>query len=151
MFALATASNKYTPRQICHLDYISQFTIHMRHVVGPNNPVADGLSHNAVNALYSKRPASVDLQALGQAQTALQNSSLTCLQLVGPPTSRLSLYYHLSYQYRTSSSICPYSIASDGVHSTTFIVTSRSAGNTAAYCRAVCLAKDENRYQDMDT
>ena len=91
MFALATASSKYTPRQIRHLDYISQFTIDIRHVAGSDNPVPDALSRNAVNALSSTRPASVDLQALAQAQTgdteltALQNSSSTSLQLSALP------------------------------------------------------------------
>lgn len=40
-FALATAFDKYIPRQIRHLDYIAQFSSEIRHVAGHHNPVAD--------------------------------------------------------------------------------------------------------------
>ena len=81
-FALATASDKHTPRQIRHLDYISQFTTDIRHVSGPNNPVADALSRNAVCTLQSTQPPSVDLQAQATDPElkALQNSSSATLQ-----------------------------------------------------------------------
>ena len=49
--ALATSSDKYPPRQIRHLDYISQFTTDIRHIAGLNNPVADALLRNAVSAI----------------------------------------------------------------------------------------------------
>ena len=90
-FALATSSDKYTPRQIRHLDYISQFTTDMRHVAGLNNPVADALSRNAVNAIHSVQATPVDLQILAQAQTgdselqALLKSSSTSLRLTALP------------------------------------------------------------------
>ena len=90
-FALSTASDKYTPRQIRHLDYIAQFTTVIRHVPGLNNPVADALSHNAVCALHSTQPPSIDLQVLADAQAgdpeihALQNSPTTSLRLTPIP------------------------------------------------------------------
>ena len=90
-FALATASDKYTPRQIRHLDYIAQFTSDLRHVTGPNNPVADTLSRNATSTLQSSQPLSINLQVLADAQAgdpeilALQNSSTTSLRLMSLP------------------------------------------------------------------
>ena len=40
-FALSTASDKYAPRPIHHLDYIAQFSTDNRHVAGHHNLVAD--------------------------------------------------------------------------------------------------------------
>ena len=90
-FVLSTASDKYTPRQIRHLDYVAQFTTDIRHVAGLHNPIADALSRNAVYTLHSAQPPSIDLQALADAQTgdpelrALQNSSTTSLRLQSLP------------------------------------------------------------------
>ena len=90
-FALATSSDKHTPRQIRHLDYISQFTMDIRHIAGLNNTVADALSRNAVNAIHSGQSTPVDLQTLAQAQTgdselqALLNSSSTSLRSTALP------------------------------------------------------------------
>ena len=86
-YSLSTSSDKYTPRQIRHLDYISQFTTDIRHIAGSSNPVADALSRNAVNAVHSAQPTQVDLQMLAQAQVedpeleALLHSSATSLSL----------------------------------------------------------------------
>ena len=83
-FALSIISDKYTPRQIRHLDYISQFTSDIRHVSGANNPVADALSRSAVKALNT---LTIDLDALAEAQTgdpelqALQKTPSTSLRL----------------------------------------------------------------------
>ena len=38
-----TRSDKYTPRQTRHLDYILQFTTDIRHVQGRYNTTADAL------------------------------------------------------------------------------------------------------------
>ena len=92
-FALATSPDKYTPRQIRHLDYmyIAQFTSDIRHIAGLNNPVANALSRNAVNTLHNIQLSQVDLQVLAQTQTsdpelqALLNSSSTSLQLTTLP------------------------------------------------------------------
>ncbi|BHF64648.1 hypothetical protein SprV_0200765400 [Sparganum proliferum] len=43
-FALHSHSDKLNPREICHLDYISQFTSDIHHIDGPRNEVADALS-----------------------------------------------------------------------------------------------------------
>ena len=90
-FALSTASDKYTPRRIRHLDYIAQFSTDIRHVAGHHNVVADALSRNAVCSLNATQPPTVDLQVLAKAQEtdpelgALQNSTSTSLQLQSLP------------------------------------------------------------------
>ena len=43
-FSLSTHSDSHTPRQIRHLDNISQFTTEIHHISGHSNPVADALS-----------------------------------------------------------------------------------------------------------
>ena len=42
-YSLSSHSNHYIPRQIWHLDYISQFTSDIRYVKGSNNTPADTL------------------------------------------------------------------------------------------------------------
>ena len=65
-FSFATTSNRYTPRQACHLDFISQFTTDIRHVKGSNNPVADALSRIDINTL--QQPNGIDCKAMAVAQ-----------------------------------------------------------------------------------
>lgn len=50
-YTLAASSDKYTPRQIRHLDYISQFTTNIWHITRYNNAVVDALSRNPVNTI----------------------------------------------------------------------------------------------------
>ena len=66
-FSLSSNSDRYTPRQIRHLDYISQFTTNIQHVSGNDNPVADALSRVGVNTLSPKPPV-VDFKAMAAAQ-----------------------------------------------------------------------------------
>ena len=107
-FALATSSDKYTPRQIRHLDYITQFTTNIRPTAGHNNPVADALSRNAVSAIHSAQ-SPVDLQVLVQVQTsdaelqALLSSSSTSLQMKDLPLPASITCDWLSSSVRTSA------------------------------------------------
>ena len=65
--SLSSNSDRYTPHQICHMDYISQFTTNIQHVSGNDNPVADALSRVGVNTL-SPQPPVVDFKAMAAAQ-----------------------------------------------------------------------------------
>ncbi|BHF77518.1 hypothetical protein SprV_0602062500 [Sparganum proliferum] len=47
-FAIHSRSDKLSPRQIRHLDYISQFTSDIRHIDGSRNEVADALSRPSI-------------------------------------------------------------------------------------------------------
>ena len=81
-FALSTHSDKFSPRQVRHLDLISQFTGDIRHVSGGANAVADALSRAAVGGFQMPQPTAIDFRALAEAQTkdrelqALQTSPL---------------------------------------------------------------------------
>ena len=82
-YALASHSDKYTPRQLRHLDFISQFTSDIRHVTGVGNAAADALSRIEVNAVQQRGPPAIDFDAMASAQAsdselqALQSSSTT--------------------------------------------------------------------------
>ncbi|BHF64597.1 hypothetical protein SprV_0200760300 [Sparganum proliferum] len=47
-FAIHSHSDKLSPREIRHLDYISQFTSYIRHIDGSRNEVADALSRPSI-------------------------------------------------------------------------------------------------------
>ena len=61
-------SNRYTPRQCRHFDYISQFTTDLCHVQRVDNSVADALSRIEANALGQELPPVVDFQLMAQSQ-----------------------------------------------------------------------------------
>nr|WP_239110335.1 reverse transcriptase family protein [Streptococcus dysgalactiae] len=65
VYALRSASDRYSPREIHHLDFVSQFTADIRHVSGAHNLAADALSR--VNQL-SASSTSIDLSAIAAAQ-----------------------------------------------------------------------------------
>ena len=79
-YALNCRTDRHSPRQARQLDYISQFTIHIHHVRGSANVVADALSRIEMNALLSGQPPVVDFAAMARDQTtdpqirALQSS-----------------------------------------------------------------------------
>ena len=62
--ALASPPDRYNPREVRHLQFISEFTTDIRHVPGDTNPVADALSRSSLNQLES----AVDFVTLVEAQ-----------------------------------------------------------------------------------
>ena len=93
VYALASHADRHSPQQARHLDYISQFTIDIRHVKGADNPVADALSRIGANTRLDNSPPAIDFTALDNAQrddpelTRLQTSSSTSLKLQAVPLS----------------------------------------------------------------
>jgi len=65
-FALDTTAGRYAPREVCHLDFISQYTNDIQHVKGPDNPVADALSRPQVNTICAH--PEIDLFEMATAQ-----------------------------------------------------------------------------------
>ena len=90
-FALSTHSDRFSPRQVRHLDLISQFTTDIRHVRGEANPVADALSRAAISGFNISQPKVVDFEALAAAQTgdqelrSLQHSQSSPLKFATVP------------------------------------------------------------------
>ena len=77
-FVLSTHSDKYPPRQVCHLELISQFTSNIWHVQGASNPAADALSRIVLNALLTEDPIPViDFKTMAAAQET--DPTLACL------------------------------------------------------------------------
>ena len=78
--------DRYSPREIRHLDYISQFTTDIRHISGTNNVVADTLSRMVVNNLQVS--STLDFAAIAKAQEddeELQQDTDTALRLQPVP------------------------------------------------------------------
>ena len=68
-YSLKSKPDRHSPRQIRHLDFISQFTCDLRHITGKGNPVADALSCLEANAMQlDAAPPAVDFQAMAKAQ-----------------------------------------------------------------------------------
>ena len=69
VYAFSAQPDRHSPRQIRHLDLISQFTTDLRHVQGAHNAAADALSRLSVNALHTNDSSPVvDFRALALAQ-----------------------------------------------------------------------------------
>ena len=69
VYALSSRLDRHSPRQIRHLDFISQFTTDLRHVQGSANAAADALSRLSTNALHTDTSPIVDFRELALAQT----------------------------------------------------------------------------------
>ena len=69
IYSLSSRPERHSPRQVRHLDFISQFTTDLRHVHGSDNPAADALSRLGTNALHIQHPSIViDFRELAVAQ-----------------------------------------------------------------------------------
>ncbi|BHF71159.1 hypothetical protein SprV_0401421400 [Sparganum proliferum] len=84
-YALKAKPDRYSPREVRHLDYISQFTADIRYVRSSDNVVADALSRPDINTLTSD----FDLAKLADLQTAdksiVASRTSTTLQLRDAP------------------------------------------------------------------
>ena len=108
------------PRQVRHLDLISQFTTDIRHVKGPNNAVADALSRIGANALDS--PPVIDFAAMAAAQPGdpelqhLPSGSSLKLEAV-PLTGSDGTYPYMRCVHRNLATICARTVFFDSLHS----------------------------------
>ncbi|PIK41257.1 gag-pol polyprotein [Apostichopus japonicus] len=66
VFSSSTSPDRYSPREIRHLDFISQFTSDIRHIKGSENQAADALSRITIGALHSGD--CIELQEIAKAQ-----------------------------------------------------------------------------------
>ncbi|CAH8649038.1 unnamed protein product [Dicrocoelium dendriticum] len=65
-YVLGSTTDRYSPRESRHLDYIAQFTTDIRHVSGVHNAVADALSR--IQAISADAGTAIDLAAMATAQ-----------------------------------------------------------------------------------
>nr|VZI51325.1 unnamed protein product [Spirometra erinaceieuropaei] len=85
-FAIRSHSDKYSPREISHFDYISRFTTDIRHIDGPKNAVADMLPRPSLSAFHLSQ--GIDLGAMAAEQRRVGcpgDESADSLQLVDVP------------------------------------------------------------------
>ena len=121
--ALTSPPERYSPREVRHLQFVSEFTTDIRYVPGLSNPVADALSR--ITSLF--RPIDrIDLQALAAAQrqddelTALRSSSNTSLSLEEQPCPTADTMVVVDTSTGTSRPYVPQSfrrIVFDNLHS----------------------------------
>ena len=65
-YAFKASPDRYSPREIRHLDFISQFSTDIHHVKGVDNSVADALSRVLLNT--ATLPAAIDFDLMARMQ-----------------------------------------------------------------------------------
>ena len=80
-FALYTKADKYNPRELRHLDYISQFTEDIKHIAGTDNTAADALSRLEISALQSALDIDLELLASDQKNLDRDNEELSLFNM----------------------------------------------------------------------
>ena len=139
-YSLSSNSERYTPRKIRHMDFISQFTANIQHVSGIDNPVADALSRAEINAVITTPPvidfaelaaAQKDDPEMQQFQTLDSSLSLKALPI---PTSEGTILCDMSTgqprpyvpsRFRRSIFNSLHSLSHPGVKATQRLITSR--------------------------
>ena len=74
-YTFATNPDRYSPREIRHLDYISQFTTDIRYVKGKDNAVADALSRSHISTV-DRSKSSIDFEEMASLQKDEELSKL---------------------------------------------------------------------------
>ena len=136
MYSLSSTSNCYTPRQVCHLDYISQFTANIIHINGSENPVAD----METNAVTVSQP-NMDFKEIALAQTdgaelkqLMESYSSLSFKAVPVPTADITMlcdvstgtprpYIPSKFRHMIFNSL--HSLSHPGVKATQRLVTAR--------------------------
>ena len=91
-FAL-NSNHNHSPRQLRHLDFISQFTNDIRHIKGIDNSVADALSRVEANAIHTENCPLIDFADIAAEQqtypefTQLDKTSLKVQAIPIPATN----------------------------------------------------------------
>ena len=67
-YAFRAKLDRYSPREVRHLDYISQFTTTIHHIAGTDNTVADALSRIAIESLDTTPLPNIDLEVIANSQ-----------------------------------------------------------------------------------
>ena len=97
-------SKHHSPRQICHLDFIAQFTSDIRFLKGSSNAAADALSRVEVDAIHvlTDTASSIDYAVMARAQqddpdlTNSADSSSLQLRAIPLPTADATLLCDMS-------------------------------------------------------
>ena len=140
--SLTNPSKQHSPRQIRHLDFVSQFTIDIHFLQGSSNLAANALSRVEVDALHTPLHSilSIDFTAMARAQQddpTLADPAGSSLQLrpVLLPTEDVTLLCDMSTGKtrpyvpqpfrRAVFDILHYSLLHPGIRATQCLVTAR--------------------------
>ena len=137
IYSMFCNPHRYSPRQVWHLDYISQFTTDIRHVSGQANPVADALSRLDIQAIHETQPSN-DFKATATAQT----SDPELKQIRATSTSlKLTEFPLEGAKTAKEAPICASHLSSSSVRCTTFSCTSRNMCYPTSANNSLCLAR----------
>lgn len=155
VYALRNASDRYAPREVRHMDYVTQFTTDVRHIAGTDNTAADALPRIA---LVSDSTPQLDLQALAAAQTndveltQLRRSSSLVIEPVTYPTCSTPILCDVSQghprpvvpvTFRRAVFESLHNLAHPGIRASVKLITSRfiwrNANKTVREWAKTCL------------
>lgn len=136
IFAFSQKREKASPRQIRHLDYISQFTTDIRHVKGSENYTADLLSRiESISTEWSYDDIAIDQANDEELQQLLASTTSSLnLQLMPLPTSTNQLYCNVydnsvrpfvTKKFRNAIIERFHSVAHPGIRATTNLIKER--------------------------
>lgn len=135
-FAFQSRPDRHSPREIRHLDFISQYTTDIRHIAGKENVVADALSRN----VHTISVTPVDFTSIASAQQhdeklqQLRNSSMFQFKEVPIPNSEGTITCDTSTgtarpyippQYRREIFDSLHSLSHPGIRATQRLITER--------------------------
>ena len=138
-FALQSNHNR-SPRQLRHLDFISQFTNDIRHVRGTDNCVADALSRIETNAIHTDHCPIIDFADIAAEQkvdselTQLGKTSSLKLQSLPIPASNTTIICDMSTgvprpyvpsKFRRAIFDSLHCVAHPGIRATQKLITTR--------------------------
>ena len=138
-FALSTPSKHHSPRQIRHLDFISQFTSDIKFLKGSSNAAADALSRLEVGSLHTASATNIDYVAMARAQQddhTLPQSSDSSLQLRDVPLPTVDVTIVCDMSTGTPRPLVPpsfrrvvfdtlHSLSHPGIRATQRLITAR--------------------------
>lgn len=139
IYAFKQSSDKASPRQLRHLDYIGQFTTDIRYIAGSENITADFLSR--INVINSRSDINFEKLAAEQKiddeiKTLVESTkrSSLCIKLFAIPNTSTKLYCDTSNKsirplvpslYRANIIRALHDIAHPGARATTKLVSER--------------------------
>ena len=141
--ALQARLDRYSPRQIRHLDYIAQFTSTIRHVHGQDNAVSDALSRAANNALLTGQPPVIDFADNGHSNSCTAILSQHVPKGVSHSPEHVSWYHSLRYVNWCSSPIGTPRVVTYCVRLCSWLISPMSPSNTTTRHCSLHVAENE--------
>ena len=143
IYTFSARTDRHSPRQARHLDYISQFTTDLRHIRGIDNPVADALSRIEANAIMHASAPLIDYHTMAKAQRTdpeltrlLSIPSSSSLKLAEVPLSTAGMVIFCDMSTEAKRPFVPatlrrlvfdslHSLSHPGIRATQHLITSR--------------------------